>query len=184
MNVLIAYAGKTGATKKCVDYMKMISIENVTLYDAKAGGDINYEDYDVIIMGGSIRIGVMDNSIRKFAKERDFSGKKIGLFVVCGISENQDKYLRTNFPDITPDAEACFGGEFALTKVKGLEKLVIKRAIKDSAKKNKPLPEVNYQAIKDFMENLYFDYYADNKEEGEQIVKTAPINDEIGDIDF
>jgi menaquinone-dependent protoporphyrinogen IX oxidase len=75
MNVLIAYAGKTGATKKCVDYMKMISIENVTLYDAKAGGDINYEDYDVIIMGGSIRIGVMDNSIRKFAKERDFTGK-------------------------------------------------------------------------------------------------------------
>jgi len=162
MKVLVAYAGKTGTTKKCVDYIKMISTEEVTLYDTKAGGDIDINEYGIIIMGGSIRIGVMDNSIRKFASEHDFEGKKVGLFVICGTKENTDKYLRTNFHDITPDREACFGGEFALSKVKGLEKMVIKRAIKESAKKNKPLPEVDYQVIKDFIEDLYLDYYAEH----------------------
>lgn len=156
MKVLVAYAGKTGTTKKCVDYIKMISTEEVDLYDAKEGAQIEINNYDVIIMGGSVRIGVMDNSIRNFARLNDFSEKKVGLFVVCGVSENSDKYLRTNFPNITPHNEACFGGEFQLGKFKGMEKMVIKRAIKDSRKKAKALPEVDFDVIKNFLDQLYY----------------------------
>jgi menaquinone-dependent protoporphyrinogen oxidase len=156
MKVLVAYAGKTGTTKKCVDYIKMISTEEVELYDAKEGKQIDINNYDIIIMGGSIRIGVMDNSIRNFARLNDFSEKKVGLFVVCGVSENSDKYLRTNFPDITPHNESCFGGEFQLGKFRGMEKMVIKRAIKDSRKKAKALPEVDFDTIKNFLDQLYY----------------------------
>lgn len=153
MKILVAYAGKT-STKKCVDYIKMVSTNEVTLYDTKVGGNINVSDYDVIIMGGSIRIGVMDNTIRKFASDADLTGKKVGLFVVCGVFDNTEKYLRTNFINIVPDAEACFGGEFLMSKVKGLEKIIIKKAIKDSEKKKKPLPQIDYQIIKDFLMKL------------------------------
>lgn len=164
MKVLVAYAGKSGTTRKCVDHIKNLSTEDVTLYDTKAGGALDINEYDVVIMGGSIRIGVMDNSIRKFAKEHDLSGKIVGLFVVCGTPENSRKYLRTNFPTVlSPHSEACFGGELPITRVKGLEKFIIKRAIKDCKKKNKQLPSVDYDKIKQFLEDVYEFHYKPDK---------------------
>ena len=80
-------------------------------------------------------------------------------------SRKRRKYLRTNFPDIEPFAESYFGGELSPRKVKGIEKFVIKKALKESSKKNKPLPEVNYDEIKNFLEKLFLEYYSINKDD-------------------
>ena len=42
--------------KSSAEYIKMISTEEVALYDAAAGGEVNIDEYDIVIMGGSIRI--------------------------------------------------------------------------------------------------------------------------------
>lgn len=55
MKVLIAYAGKTGTTQRAV---KLLSeqFSNVVLRDLTVGRP-NPEDYDAVIVGGSIRMG-------------------------------------------------------------------------------------------------------------------------------
>jgi hypothetical protein len=37
--------------------------------------------------------------------------------------------------------------------------------LKESSKKNKPLPEVNYDEIKNFLEKLFLEYYSINKDD-------------------
>lgn len=156
MKVLVAYAGKTGVTKKCVDYLKEISKEDITLCYAKSQGKIDLSLYDTIIVGGAIRAGKIHSSIKKFYKANNFSGKKLGLFIVCGSPENFEKYLEANFPDNKADATACFGGEFNLEKANGiLDRIIIAQALKALKKKNRPLPEIDYEAIKEFNNKLF-----------------------------
>ena len=64
MKTLIIYASKTGTTQKCAKRIKE-QLKDATVVNI----DNQKEDisqYDLIVIGSPIRIGMMDNRIKKF----------------------------------------------------------------------------------------------------------------------
>lgn len=129
MNVLIAYAGKTGTTEKCAKILKVL-VDNATLCDlTKEKPDIN--DYGCIIVGGSIRMGSLHKEAKKFIeKNKDGLKKKKCAFFICNcFTNNSQEYFTKNIPaDLLPKALAMssFGGEIHMDKYKGIDKVIMK----------------------------------------------------------
>ena len=167
MDILVAYAGRAGTTRKCVEYIKMISGDNVVLYDTIKGSGIEISPFDTIIIGGSIRMSTIDPSLKNFIQSNNFDGFKLGIFVVCGAVDKAERMLEDNFGDLydTAHIKSCFGGELSITKgTNFLERQVYKKAIKACKKKDIPLPEIRYSVIKKFLESLVGGLYEDSNE--------------------
>ena len=64
MNVLIAYASKTGTTAKCAKILKAL-VDDATLCDlTKEKPDLS--QYNCVIVGGSIRMGALHKASKNF----------------------------------------------------------------------------------------------------------------------
>ena len=133
MKTLIAYASKSGTTKKAAKSLKD-AIENAYLCDLNEE-DINPSEYDCIIVGGSIRAGMLHKLAKSYIKKYHdvLKTKKIAFFVCSAEKENYQDYFTNNI-----DAELLnnaltydtFGGELHLDKEKGLSKMIVKVMLK------------------------------------------------------
>jgi menaquinone-dependent protoporphyrinogen oxidase len=138
MNILLVYAGKTGTTKKCAKIVGE-KLENITIVDLTES-DVNIANYDLIIIGASIRIGMMHSKVKKFIKNNMdvLKTKKIAFYVCCGTVENTKQYFETNLPkELLDSAIICdsFGGELDINKQKGLDKFIVKMVTKNAGDK-------------------------------------------------
>lgn len=139
MQILIAYAGKTGCTEKCAKMLES-KLENAIIKDITKC-DIDVSDYDLIIIGSSIRIGMFHSKIKKFInKNKDILlSKKIAYYICCGFSDNYKTYFENNVPKELLDKAIdhdTFGGEMDLLKQKGFDKFVVRLVSKtDEGKK-------------------------------------------------
>lgn len=129
MNVLIAYASKTGTTEKCAKILKAL-IDNATLCDLTKGNpDIN--DYEFIVIGGSIRMGMLHKETKKFIEKNkeDLKKKKCAFFICNCFSEYSQDYIKNNIPaELLSKAivTSSFGGEIHMDKYKGIDKVIMK----------------------------------------------------------
>lgn len=133
MKVLIVYASKTGSTKKCACLLgnklndaSVVNIENFN-HDVR--------DYDIIVVGTPIRIGMIDKNIKKFLNSNleVLKSKKCAYFITCGFSQNYKKYFDDNFPKDLLDSAIIydtFGGEMSLENQKGFDKFIVKMVSK------------------------------------------------------
>jgi len=128
MKTLILYASKTGTTEKCAEILRD-KIKDATIQDLSLK-QIDPSPYDLIIIGGSIRMGQLHKEVRKYLKNyKDILLNKKVAYFICSIEidkiepyfEQIDKSLLNKA--ITYDS---FGGELDLEKQSGLDKLVIK----------------------------------------------------------
>lgn len=156
MKTAIIYASKTGTTKKCAEILsqklnnnaKVINVENETI-------DLN--EYDLIIIGSPIRIGMMHKKIKQLIKDNFdlLKDKNVGYYVCCGFEENKEQYFSTNIPKDLLDKAVIrdsFGGEMDIEKQKGFDKFIAKLVSKNN--KDKKKVEISLESIDNFIKNI------------------------------
>lgn len=145
MKTLIIYASKTGTTEKCAQEI------NEQLKDSKIVNILNQDEdinkYDLIVVGTPIRMGMIDNRIKKFliSNIETLKLKKVAYFICCGFSENWKSYYEQNIPKDLLDSAIVydtFGGEMDIEKQKGFDKFITKMVSKN-IDKNKEIKILN-----------------------------------------
>jgi len=128
MHVLIAYAGKTGTTEKCAGMLGQ-RLKNVTIINL-TGQDADISKYDLIIIGSSVRIGMLHSKAKKFInKNKDIlKTKNTAYYICCGFSDEYRTYFEKNISKELLDSAIIydtFGGEMNISKQKGFDKFVV-----------------------------------------------------------
>ncbi|WP_286946980.1 flavodoxin domain-containing protein [Acetobacterium sp. UBA5834] len=150
MKTLILYASTYGFTKDCVQMLKKNVNGDVQIVNITKESIPTLDDYDTILIGGSIYMGQIQKPIKNYClKNLDaLKNKKIGFFISCGSAEHSDDYFKTAFPETLLNQAVSienFGGEMRPDKMNFFHKFVSNMVEKSSDKNNtppmKPLPE-------------------------------------------
>ena len=100
MRILLAYASKNGSTASCVERLASgLSGLDVTIANL-AQGMPDASEFDMVIVGAGVHHHRFPASVRHFLREQKavLKEKKLGLFLLCGIAEEQTYYIEKLFP--------------------------------------------------------------------------------------
>lgn len=156
MKILIAYSTKHGCTEKCADRLKNMLTGEIELLNLKNSNTIDLNNYETIIIGGSIHAGQIQKRVKKFClnKLNMLKEKKVGLYICC-MKEGKD--AETEFNEAFPEelinhasAIGIFGGEFNFEKMNFLERFIVKKI----AKIDKSVSKIYEENITEFVDIL------------------------------
>lgn len=167
MNILIAYATKSGTTGDCARELgKYFSSHAVTYADLSAEQPAPSE-FDIIIIGSYIRNGKIAKSVSAFIKKNraDILSRRFGLYLCCGSSDRALEYFKSNFDgELWENATSAmtFGGETRLDRQKGMDKLIMKLMLHLARENNRnedrdrdiPLPALIPENIRRFADQI------------------------------
>jgi len=138
MKTLIVYASKHGCAKNAAEKMAQAFGDDTEVNDVRNFIRVDLEDFDRIIIGGSIHAGQIQGQIKTFVQRnlKLLLQKQLGLYI-CHMEEGDGamKELTNNFPDQLLDhatAKGFFGGEFNFEKMNFFEKFIVKKVAKVS----------------------------------------------------
>lgn len=130
MKILIAYASKNGSTALCVERLaKGLDGLDVTLVDlAKQAADA--AEFDMVIVGAAVHHHRFPAPVARFLREQKniLLCKKLGLFLLCGIAEEQIYYMEKLFDDELREHAfelSFFGGSLRYDGLSFWDKLVV-----------------------------------------------------------
>jgi menaquinone-dependent protoporphyrinogen oxidase len=132
MKTLIVYTSKHGTTKKVAEMISQKIEGKPMVIDLKERKKVELNDYDQIIIGGSIHAGMLQKRVRQFC-EKNMSillQKRIGLFLSCMDDNKAREQLVRAFPEILRNhAISCktTGGEFRMDKMNFIERAIVKK---------------------------------------------------------
>jgi menaquinone-dependent protoporphyrinogen oxidase len=69
MKTLIAYSTTLGCTEQCASKLKEDLGPDVDMYRITRRRKINFEQYQTVIIGGSIHEGMIQRAVRKFCED-------------------------------------------------------------------------------------------------------------------
>ncbi len=155
MKTAIIYASSHGTTEKIAKEIQKQMSDNTSIFNLKTSKKIDPDEFDQIIIGGSIHAGRMKSRVKEFCKKNleTLLQKRIGLFMV-GMNE---KDFETEFNNAYPEelrkhsiSNKNVGGEFLFEKMNFIEKAIIKKisGIKESVSK------INDDKIKELVEEM------------------------------
>jgi|GEM_PF-293494 menaquinone-dependent protoporphyrinogen oxidase len=133
MKTLIIYATTHGCTQSCAEKLKAQLAGEVDLVNLKGSGKIKVDDYDRVMVGGSIHAGKIQGRVSRFCTDNLASllKKKTGLFLCCmEKGEKAQKQFEDAFPaELRRHASASglFGGGFDFSRMNWIEKAIIKK---------------------------------------------------------
>lgn len=160
MKILIAYSTKTGTTAECSRLLaKELPRFEVDVSDLSVSKP-NTADYDLIVIGGSIRMGKLDKRTYAFLQEnREKLLKKKSAYFICnGFNEESENYFKKCFPaELIENAvlHDTFGGELKLDKQKGFDKIVVKMLLKVNEENDEfTMPSILTEAICRFADKI------------------------------
>ncbi|NPV82419.1 MAG: flavodoxin [Candidatus Aminicenantes bacterium] len=147
----IAYATKYGTTARAVAIIKD-TLGEAVICNLKKDRCPDLENFDWIVIGGSIYAGRVQKEVKKFCqKNLDLlRQKKVGLFICCMYDgQKAEEQFQEAFPEElrqSARARAIFGGELSFEKMNFLEKLVIKKfiGVKESVSRFRPEEMVEF----------------------------------------
>ncbi len=130
MKIAIVYTTVGGTTKECAYLLaRQLDRHQVTVADMKENIDIC--EYDVVVLGFSVRMGRAAKDARRYIKQnRDLlMEKKVGYFICCGFVDCFDDYrdklipkeLRARAIEIS-----CFGGSLEPSRFGGIDKMIVR----------------------------------------------------------
>lgn len=127
MKVLIAYGSKTGTTEKCARILKALLDDAVLCDLTKEKPDLS--EYSCVIVGGSIRMGVLHRASKDFIEKNKeiLKNKKCGFFICNCFPDQSSSYLKKNIPEELLKkslAADSFGGELLLEEQKGFDRII------------------------------------------------------------
>jgi len=157
MSIALIYISKHGTVRKIAERIKDgLHVENIELFNLKENKKINPENYEIIILGGSIHAGTIQKGLRKFV-DKNLSvllRKKIFIFIACmEKSSKRDEYLKNAFPIelLENTLEISYlGGEFLFDKMNFIEKKIIKKI----SGKSEDVNEIDNEAIESFINKI------------------------------
>ena len=133
MKILAVYTTKTGTVERCLDELgkNLPRADIVRANITSQACEYSIADFDVIVIGSSIRMGKIHKNIKKYIEENmaSLKKKKVALFLCLGFPELFDEYVIKNFSrDIRNSAIgiSCFGGEMDLSRQTGSDKILMK----------------------------------------------------------
>ena len=156
MKSLIVYATKHGCTERCANKLKKGIKGEVEILNLKKSLKINIDDYDLIVIGGSIHVGKVQKKVKQFCLNNLnlLKEKKIGLFICCmEDGEKASNQFNEAFPEELIKhsyANGIFGGEFNLEKMNSIEKFIVKKI----AKVDKSVSKIKEENINEFISEL------------------------------
>lgn len=156
MKILIAYAGRGGATRECAEMLatQLSAHHTPILWDAKAKSLPSPSEFDAVVLGSAIYMSRAHKSIRRYVKENQELLSKIptGIFLCCGYPKQFDEYTDIEFPKSFDPSLGfhCFGGELKPEKRTGIDKLIVRmmrssilsQDFEESEDHHHPLPEL------------------------------------------
>ncbi len=88
MNTLVVYAGNQGCTESVAEKMKEDLGENVILINLKKIANPILEEFERVIIGGTVLNGQIQKQVRLFCQKNhdDLLTKELGLFI-CSVEE-------------------------------------------------------------------------------------------------
>ena len=138
-NAILIYSSTDGQTLKISEYVKekcktKINLDLKSIYDVK---NISLNEYEIIIIGASIRYGKHSSEIAKFVKKnlKVFNSKKTAFFSVNAVARKSGKDLPSNNPYVIkflnktnwkPNIVGVFAGKIDYPKYKFFEKMIIR----------------------------------------------------------
>ncbi|MCL2354505.1 MAG: flavodoxin domain-containing protein [Oscillospiraceae bacterium] len=155
MQILIAYAGKTGTTEKCAGILGE-KLKNATIVNLNAESP-DVSKYDLVIVGSSIRFGMLHGKVKQFIKKNKekILTKKGAYYICCAFPSNYKEHFEKGMPKellenaITYDT---FGGEMDMTKQKGLDKFIV-NMVKKTEEGKKEI-KVKHENIDEFVRKI------------------------------
>ena len=130
MNILIVYATRGGVSRTCAEMLaeQLQSRHSVTCCNIEERAP-SPKDFDVAVVGGSIRMGRLNKKLKKYMKEHRavLEGMPSAAFICCGFPADLEDYVETQLPkkmDFSLGVH-CFGGEIKPEKQKGMDRLIL-----------------------------------------------------------
>ncbi len=136
MRTAVIFTTHHGTTRKVAETLLKIAQTDVTLFDLKQAGEIPFNDFDQIIIGGSIHAGQIQKRVRKFCDDNIIilESKPLGLFLCC-MEENEK--ATTQFEQAFPEvlrkhakSSKLTGGEILFERMNFIEKFMMKKIAK------------------------------------------------------
>jgi len=156
MKILVLYATKNGVTGQCAEILAGLlrKSHEVSVVSVSESVLPTPEEFDVVILGSSVRFGSINKRVKGYIKEHmaALGGKHTALFLCCGYSENFEEYVELQTPKgFKPTLGAhYFGGEMKPEKLRGFDKLVMKLvrgSIKQKNFENSELDQISLPEI-------------------------------------
>jgi menaquinone-dependent protoporphyrinogen oxidase len=155
MNTLIAYSTTLGCTEQCASKLKEGLGNGVEMVRISRRRRYHLDQYETIIVGGSIHEGMIQRSVYKFCENNleTLLKKQVGLFVCC-IDPDTDEHelIKNSFPGELLDhalASGFFGGELNIKKMNLLQKIMTRKAARLQKE-----PDIDFQRILDFARKI------------------------------
>jgi menaquinone-dependent protoporphyrinogen oxidase len=155
MKTLIAYSTTLGCTEQCASKLKEDLGDDVEMVRISRRRRFNLQDYDNIIIGGSIHEGMIQRSVFKFCENNleTLLHKHVGLFVCCMDPDaNEQELIQEAFPDKLVEsalASGFFGGELNIKKMNLLQKIMTRKAAR-----LKKEPDIDFHKILEFARKI------------------------------
>lgn len=131
---LIAYSTTLGCTEQCASKLKEDLGVGVEMIRISRRRRFNVQEYDIIIVGGSIHEGMIQRSVHKFCEANldELLRKQVGLFICCMDPDaNEQELIDRAFPEKLKKhalASGFFGGELNIKKMNLLQKIMTRKA--------------------------------------------------------
>lgn len=133
MKSLIIYATQHGCTEKCALALKEQLIGETELCRIGKAKVPNLEQFDQIIIGGSIHMGKIQSKLQRLMADTGLllMNKRLGLYLCC-MYEGQVAIDQFNnaFPEALRQlakSKGIFGGEFNFERMNLLERFITSR---------------------------------------------------------
>lgn len=155
MPTLIIYASKHGSAEKAANKLYQNLKDEKEIVNIKENNRPFIDNFDTIIIGGSIYGGKIQKEIQKFIEDNleTLLDKKIGFYLCCGIQKDFEKQLENSIPKKLLDNTSVagyFGYEYNTDKMNFFEKTMVKFAAKDKAGKS----NINEKNIEEFARKI------------------------------
>ncbi|MFC1607468.1 flavodoxin domain-containing protein [Candidatus Latescibacterota bacterium] len=156
MKNLIIYETHHGCTEKCAVKLRDQLQGETGLLTVKQASCSALDDYDTVIIGGSIHAGRIQKKIRVFCHDHLASllEKKLGLFICC---MEEGKTAQRQFDNAYPEvlrqhatASGLFGGELDIQRMNFIERFIVKKV----AKVDRSISKINDESIEMFARSL------------------------------
>lgn len=155
MKTLIVYCSTHGTVKKIAEYIRD-SIPETDIIDLESGSFSQLENYDSIIIGASVHMGLLNRHMRQFIHQNEqlLLEKKLGIILCCMHEDLQAQLqFENSFPEslrLHATATALPGGELHFSKMNFLQRMIVKKVTgTDQDQFN-----LNHQIIESFIQKM------------------------------
>ncbi|MGD9604883.1 MAG: flavodoxin domain-containing protein [Bacilli bacterium] len=156
ISTLIIYGTKFNATKKVAETIQEKTPNSVIMNNKEFRKLKNLENFDKIIIGTNIIMGMFNGGIKKFIRKHHkcLVNKTVYGFIL-GSNKQMAPQYEIKLKKITHAQEVVFmGGIIDPTLAKGLYKKMMESVLISLKENNEPVPSIDYSALNSFINKI------------------------------